>query len=70
MILLGRKKKKYRKVTIALSTQKAELFEIYCRNKRMTPNKFIRKVIAKNLEGFDGEFNPKPLPPKQLDMFD
>ncbi|MBN2728187.1 MAG: hypothetical protein JXR53_03100 [Bacteroidales bacterium] len=67
---MARKKRRYKKITIALSAEKAALFEVYCKNKKLTPNKFLRKVVDKELKNFDGIVLEHPPEPRQLNMFD
>ncbi|PLW94874.1 MAG: hypothetical protein C0592_01510 [Marinilabiliales bacterium] len=67
---MARKKRRYKKITIAISADKAALFDVHCRNKKLTPNKFFRKVIYKELEHFDGMVIEHEPEPRQLDIFD
>ncbi len=67
---MARKKRSYKKITIAISADRAELFNIYCKNKKLTPNKFLKKVIYRELDHFDGLEKKHSPEPRQLDMFE
>ncbi|PKP02745.1 MAG: hypothetical protein CVU11_10865 [Bacteroidetes bacterium HGW-Bacteroidetes-6] len=67
---MAKKKRKNKKITISISAKKAELFADYCKSKRLSPNRFLKKVIDKNLEGFSGYVRNSDPDPKQLGLFD
>jgi hypothetical protein len=67
---LAKKKRKNKKITISLSAKKTVLFEAYCKSKRLSPNRFLKKVIDRNLEGFNGYLKKEDPDPKQLGLFD
>lgn len=67
---LAKKRRKNKRVIISLSAQKAEVFFAFCQSKHMSPNKYIRRVIDKNLEGFKGYVKRVEPDPKQLGIFD
>lgn len=67
---MGRKKKKFKQITISISNEKAELFEIFCKNKKLTPNKYLKTIVKRDLEHFDGRRIIHQPDPRQLNIFD
>ena len=66
-----RKKIRYSKITIKLSAKQKRSLINYCKARKTTPNKLIKKSIGRFINGFDKQvpeeyFNHH----KQLDLFD
>lgn len=66
-----RKKTRYTKITLKLSTRQKQSLMNYCRARQTTPNKLIKKSIRRYINGFD-----KSVPEEfyttenQLDLFE
>ncbi len=66
-----KKKVKYKKVVFKLSAKQKKSLENYCKARKTTPNKLIKKSISRYINGFD-----KSVPEeyyrteRQLDLFE
>ncbi len=65
-----KKKTKYKKIVFKLSAKQKKSLENYCKARKTTPNKLIKKSISRYINGFD-----KSVPEEyyvtenQLDLF-
>jgi hypothetical protein len=65
-----KKKIKYKKIVFKLSAKQKKSLENYCKARKTTPNKLIKKSISRYINGFD-----KSVPEeyykteRQLDLF-
>jgi hypothetical protein len=65
-----KKKIKYKKIVFKLSAKQKKSLENYCKARKTTPNKLIKKSISRYINGFD-----KSVPDeyfrseRQLDLF-
>ena len=66
-----RKKTKFVKITIKLSTRQKKSLLNYCRARRTSPNKLIKKSIKRYINGFDKNVPQEfYVTENQLDLFD
>lgn len=66
-----RKKVKYRKLTLKFSSRQMQSLENYCKARKTTPNKLIKKSIKFYLNNFDNDIPDKYLVTEnQLDLFE
>ncbi len=71
---MSKKKKKkptkFKKVTITISTRQKKSLLNYCKSRKSTPNKVIKKAIRPLLENYhDLELNPSSAKVNQLQLF-
>ncbi len=65
-----RKKTRFRKVTIKLTARQKKSLDNFCRSRRTTPNKLIKRSIRPFLENYHGIDIPSdPVKAKQLELF-
>ena len=66
-----KRKVKFRTITLKLSDKQKKSLVNYCRARRTTPNKLIKKSISRFTNGFDKKV-PKEFysTEKQLDLFE
>jgi hypothetical protein len=65
-----RKPIRYKTITIKLTSKQKRSLERFCRSRRTTPNKMIKKAIRPLLEDYaDLEVMPKSKKPNQLNLF-
>lgn len=66
-----RKRVKYKTITFKLSARQKKSLYNYCKARRTTPNKLVKKVLKPYLYGYDamvsGDIKPTP---NQLDLFE
>jgi hypothetical protein len=66
-----RKKIKYRKVMLKLSPKQNRSLENYCKARRTTPGRLIKKVIRPYLAGYDKQVPEEYyVSERQLDLFE
>lgn len=66
-----RKKIRYTKITLKLTTRQKKSLANYCKARRTTPNKLIKKSIKRYINGFDRSVPDEYyVTEKQLDMFE
>ena len=71
---MSKKKKKktvkYKQVTITVSSRQKKSLINYCKSRKSTPNKVIKKAIRPLLENYhDLELNPSSAKVNQLQLF-
>jgi len=66
-----RKKTKYVKITLKLSTRQKKSLMNYCQARQTTPNKLIKKSIRRYINGFDKNVPEEYfVTENQLDLFE
>lgn len=64
------KKRKYKTITLKLSARQSKSLNNYCEARNITPNKLIKKNIARYLNGFEKSVPEKyHVSDRQLDLF-
>jgi hypothetical protein len=66
-----RKKVRYREITLKISARQRRSLENYCKARRTTPNKLIKKMIGRFLNNY-GKLAPEEsfVTANQLDLFE
>lgn len=66
-----RKKVRYREITLKISARQRRSLENYCKARRTTPNKLIKKMIGRFLNNY-GKMAPEEsfVTANQLDLFE
>ncbi|MBC8485308.1 MAG: hypothetical protein H8D45_04630 [Bacteroidetes bacterium] len=66
-----RKKIRYKKITFKLSAKQKKSFENYCKARKTTPTKLIKKLISRYINGFDKQVPDEYyVTENQLGLFD
>jgi hypothetical protein len=65
-----KKKIKYKKIVFKLSAKQKKSLENYCKARKTTPNKLIKKSISRYINGFDKSVPDEYFKSeRQLDLF-
>jgi len=65
-----KKKTKYKKIVFKLSAKQKKSLENYCKARKTTPNKLIKKSISRYINGFDNSVPDEYFKSeRQLDLF-
>ncbi|MCD4789651.1 MAG: hypothetical protein K8R37_06580 [Bacteroidales bacterium] len=66
-----RKKIRYKKITFKLSAKQKKSFENYCKARKTTPTKLIKKLLNRYINGFDKQVPDEYyVTENQLGLFD
>jgi hypothetical protein len=65
-----RKKVKFRQLSFKLTEQQYKALRIYCRRNKLTPIRYLKKLINHQIERFKNDLPPEHLvTPNQLELF-